>query len=172
MVQERPGRAGKIVGHVGQYAGVLREPREKHYEAKKTPASREKTGQRGTEGGNISIAMLFLLTLAIFSILFLADLGVLLATKEELKAAGDGASLAAAQEIFFLRDGRKAAQEYARRNGAHLIGYSSDGQKVVVSVEKEVKYIFWGKLLSLPSTAAVTSAAEIREEWLMKYIVP
>jgi uncharacterized membrane protein len=170
MMQERPGRAGKIVD---QYAGVVRETlQEKQYETEKSPASREKTGQRSTEGGNISIAMLFLFTLAIFPILFLADLGVLLATKEELKAAADGASLAAAQEIFFLRDGREVAQEYARRNGARLVGYSSDGQKVVVSVEKEVKYIFWGKLLSLPSAVAVTSAAEIREEWLMKYIVP
>lgn len=170
MVQERPYRAEKTVD---QYAGVLREsPQENQYEAKKTPASREKAGQRGTEEGNISVAMLFLFTLAIFSILLLADLGVLLATKEELKAAADGASLAAAQEIFFLRDGREVAQEYARRNGARLIGYSSDGQKVVVSVEKEVNYVFWGKLLSLPSTLAVTSAAEIREEWLMKYIVP
>ena len=169
MIQERPGRAGKIVD---QYAGVVRDTlQEKQYETEKSPASREEAGQRATEDGNISIVMLFLFTLAIFSILFLADLGVLLATKEELKAAGDGASLAAAQEIFFLRDGREAAQEYARRNGAHLIGYWSDGQKVVVSVGKEVKYIFWGKLLSLPSTLAVTSAAEIREEWLMKYIV-
>lgn len=170
MVLERLYRDGKTLDqYTGVVEGILQE---KQCRVEKTSESAEKAGQRGTEEGNISIAILFLFTLAIFSILFLADLGVLLATKEELKAAADGASLAAAQEIFFLRDGREAAQEYARRNGAHLIGYSSDGQKVVVSVEKEVKYIFWGKLLSLPSTVAVTSAAEIREEWLMKYIVP
>lgn len=170
MVQERLYRDGKTLD---QYTGVVEGTlQEKQCRVEKTSESAEKAGQRGTEEGNISVAMLFLFTLAIFSILLLADLGVLLATKEELKAAADGASLAAAQEIFFLRDGREVAQEYARRNGARLIGYSSDGQKVVVSVEKEVNYVFWGKLLSLPSTLAVTSAAEIREEWLMKYIVP
>ncbi len=100
------------------------------------------------ERGSVTVLTVTIVLFAAIVALVLADLLGVLASKSRAQTAADAAALAAAQEIARPSGTQPSAMaaDYARRNGAILIGCECDGDaaSAVVTVELPVKVIFVG----------------------------
>ena len=101
----------------------------------------------GDRGSVTVVTVTFVLVVAILA-LVLVDLLRALASKSRAQTAADAAALAAAQEIARPSGSRPGAlaAEYARKNGATLIGCRCDRETAaaIVTVEVPVDVVFLG----------------------------
>jgi secretion/DNA translocation related TadE-like protein len=112
---------------------------------------------RGDEQGSISVTAAGIMVVALVLALVAVDLGRVLAAKARAQTAADSAALAAVQEMVRPRGSTpgELAVEYARRNGATLVGCQCDAgaTEATVTVELEVSLIFLGSPRTLRSRA-------------------